>query len=157
MPSCAGRSRPGSDDRTKRVDSADGRALRRDPRCRHAAAPGLRGPPRGDDRPSAQPGELRLARRPGDSGLRRTPAAITSTLPAEQGGSIFQRIFSGSAGSIRMHPRSPDVYQDLLQEGSSPARHIRRRRLRAAMADRVPENALLSHDLFRASSPEPGS
>ena len=74
---------------------------------------------------------------------------ITPTLPAEHEGSIFQRIFSGSAGIDPYASAVSDVYQDLFQEGSFTGKGIYDvDAFGAAMADRVPENALLSHDLF---------
>ena len=74
---------------------------------------------------------------------------ITSTLPAEHGASIFQRIFSGSAGIDPYASAVSDVYQDLFREGSFTGKGIYDLdAFGAAMADRVPENALLSHDLF---------
>ncbi|MDI1290036.1 MAG: glycosyl transferase, partial [bacterium] len=74
---------------------------------------------------------------------------ITPTLPAEQGGSIFQRIFSGSAGVDPYASAVSDVYQDLFQRGSYTGKGIYDLdAFGAAMADRVPDNALLSHDLF---------
>ncbi len=74
---------------------------------------------------------------------------ITSTLPAEHGASIFQRTFSGPAGIDLYASAVSDVYQDLFQEGSFTGKGIYDLdAFRAAMADRVPENVLLSHDLF---------
>ena len=74
---------------------------------------------------------------------------ITSTLPAEHEGSAFQRIFSGSAGIDPYASAVSDVYQDLFGEGSFTGKGIYDLdAFAAAMADRVPENALLSHDLF---------
>jgi cyclic beta-1,2-glucan synthetase len=74
---------------------------------------------------------------------------ITSTLPAEHGGSTFQRIYSGSAGIDPYASAVSDVYQDMFQEGSFTGKGIYDLdAFDAAMADRVPENALLSHDLF---------
>jgi cyclic beta-1,2-glucan synthetase len=74
---------------------------------------------------------------------------ITSTLPAEHEGSAFQRIFSGSAGIDPYASAVSDVYQDLFGEGSFTGKGIYDLdAFSAAMADRVPENALLSHDLF---------
>jgi cyclic beta-1,2-glucan synthetase len=74
---------------------------------------------------------------------------ITPTLPAEQGGSIYQRIFSGSAGIDPYASAVSDVYQDLFEEGSYTGKGIYDLdAFRTAMADRVPDNALLSHDLF---------
>ncbi len=74
---------------------------------------------------------------------------ITSTLPAEHEGSIFQRTYSGSAGIDPYASATSDVYQDLFREGSFTGKGIYDLdAFGAAMADRVPENALLSHDLF---------
>ena len=74
---------------------------------------------------------------------------ITPTLPAEHGGSIFQRIYSGSAGIDPYSAAVSDVYQDLFQEGSFTGKGIYDLdAFNAAMANRVPENRLLSHDLF---------
>jgi cyclic beta-1,2-glucan synthetase len=74
---------------------------------------------------------------------------ITATLPAEHEGSIFQRIFSGSAGIDPYSFAVSDVYQDLFREGSFTGKGIYDLdAFSAAMADRVPENTLLSHDLF---------
>ena len=74
---------------------------------------------------------------------------ITSTLPAERDASTFQRIFSGSAGIDPYAFAVSDVYQDLFREGSFTGKGIYDLdAFGASMADRVPENALLSHDLF---------
>ncbi|MDO8363939.1 MAG: glucoamylase family protein [Actinomycetota bacterium] len=74
---------------------------------------------------------------------------ITPTLAAEHGGSVFQRIFSGSAGIDPYASAVSDVYQDLFQEGSYTGKGIYDLdAFGTAMADRVPDNALLSHDLF---------
>ena len=74
---------------------------------------------------------------------------ITSTLPAEHGGSLFQRLYSGSAGIDPYASAVSDVYQDLIQEGSFTGKGIYDLDMfSAAMADRVAENVLLSHDLF---------
>jgi len=74
---------------------------------------------------------------------------ITSTLPAEHEASIFQRSSSASAGIDPYASAVSDVYQDLFREGSFTGKGIYDLdAFAAAMADRVPENALLSHDLF---------
>ncbi|HEX2784917.1 MAG TPA: glucoamylase family protein [Ilumatobacteraceae bacterium] len=74
---------------------------------------------------------------------------ITPTLPSDHGGSIFQRTFSGSAGIDPYASAVSDVYQDLFHEGSFTGKGIYDiDAFEAAIADRVPENALLSHDLF---------
>ncbi len=74
---------------------------------------------------------------------------ITSTLPAEHEASIFQGIYSGSAGIDPYASAVSDVYQDLFREGSFTGKGIYDiDAFSAAMAGRVQENTLLSHDLF---------
>ncbi|MEO8470010.1 MAG: glucoamylase family protein, partial [Chloroflexota bacterium] len=74
---------------------------------------------------------------------------ITPMLPAEHEASLFQRIFSGSAGIDPYASAVSDVYQDLFREGSFTGKGIYDlAAFDAAMADRIPENSLLSHDLF---------
>ena len=74
---------------------------------------------------------------------------ITSTLPAEHEASIFQQSFAGSAGIDPYSSATSDVYQDLFREGSFTGKGIYDlEAFSRAMAGRVPENALLSHDLF---------
>jgi cyclic beta-1,2-glucan synthetase len=74
---------------------------------------------------------------------------ITAMLPAEHEASIFQRIFSGSAGIDPYASAVSDVYQDLFREGSFTGKGIYDLdAFSAAMAGRVPDNTLLSHDLF---------
>ncbi|MGZ8513671.1 MAG: GH36-type glycosyl hydrolase domain-containing protein [Candidatus Limnocylindrales bacterium] len=74
---------------------------------------------------------------------------ITSTLPAEHEATIFQGAYSGAAGIDPYASAVSDVYQDLFGEGSYTGKGIYDlEAFEAAMADRVPENALLSHDLF---------
>ena len=110
---------------------------------------GAVGAPRGNDRPSAQPADLRSAAGRVTQGYGVLQPRITSTLPAEHEASIFQRIFSGSAGIDPYASAVSDVYQDLFREGSFTGKGIYDLdAFDAAMADRVPENALLSHDLF---------
>ncbi|MEO7397944.1 MAG: glycosyl transferase, partial [Ilumatobacteraceae bacterium] len=74
---------------------------------------------------------------------------ITPTLPTDRDGSIFQRVFGGSAGIDPYSSAVSDVYQDLFQEGSFTGKGIYDvDAFEAAMGDRVAENTLLSHDLF---------
>ena len=74
---------------------------------------------------------------------------ITSTLPSEHDATIFQRLYSGSAGIDPYASATSDVYQDLFREGSFTGKGIYDlAAFSSAMAERVPENALLSHDLF---------
>ncbi len=74
---------------------------------------------------------------------------ITPTLPTEHEASLFQRIFSGAAGIDPYASAVSDVYQDLFREGSFTGKGIYDvDAFDAALAGRVPENTLLSHDLF---------
>ena len=74
---------------------------------------------------------------------------ITATLPAERDASIYQRIYSGAAGIDPYASAVSDVYQDLFGEGSYTGKGIYDlRAFDQAMTDVVPENAMLSHDLF---------
>jgi cyclic beta-1,2-glucan glucanotransferase len=74
---------------------------------------------------------------------------ITSTLPAEHEASLYQRIFSGGAGIDPYASAVSDVYQDLYGEGSFTGKGIYDiDAFSAALADRVPDNTMLSHDLF---------
>ena len=74
---------------------------------------------------------------------------ITPTLPVGRSESLFQRIFSGPAGADPYALAISDVYQDLFGEGSYTGKGIYDvDTFQAALADRVPENTLLSHDLF---------
>jgi cyclic beta-1,2-glucan synthetase len=77
---------------------------------------------------------------------------ITATLPTEHDASLFQRIFSGSAGIDPYASAVSDVYQDLFGEGSYTGKGIYDvDAFEQALAGRVPENALLSHDLFEGT------
>src|ERR1051325_854850 len=74
---------------------------------------------------------------------------VTPTLPTAREGSLFQRIFSGPGGIDPYASAVSDVYQDLFGEGSYIGKGIYDvDAFEAALAGRVPENALLSHDLF---------
>jgi cyclic beta-1,2-glucan synthetase len=74
---------------------------------------------------------------------------VTPTFPADRDGSLFQKIFSGPCGIDPYASASSDVYQDLFGEGSYIGKGIYDIDVfEAALAGRVPENALLSHDLF---------
>jgi cyclic beta-1,2-glucan synthetase len=74
---------------------------------------------------------------------------VTSSLPMSHDGSLFQRIFSRSSGLDPYASAVSDVYQDLFGEGSYAGKGIYDvDAFEVALNDRVPENALLSHDLF---------
>lgn len=77
---------------------------------------------------------------------------VTPTLPTDRDGSLFQRIFSGSAGIDPYASATSDVYQDLLAEGSYTGKGIYDvDAFEAALTGRVPDNTLLSHDLFEGT------
>ncbi len=74
---------------------------------------------------------------------------ITATLPTGKEQSLFQKIFSATGGLDPYTAAVSDVYQDLFGEGSYAGKGIYDVDLfEAALAERVPENTLLSHDLF---------
>jgi cyclic beta-1,2-glucan synthetase len=74
---------------------------------------------------------------------------ITPTLPAGRTESLFQRIFSGPAGTDPYALAISDVYQDLFGEGSYTGKGVYQvDAFEAALAGRVPDSTLLSHDLF---------
>jgi cyclic beta-1,2-glucan synthetase len=74
---------------------------------------------------------------------------VTPTIPPERGRTLFQRIFAGPAGIDPYAAATSDVYQDLLGEGSYTGKGIYDvAAFTAALKGRVPENSLLSHDLF---------
>ena len=74
---------------------------------------------------------------------------ITPTIPPDRDRSLFQRIFAGPAGIDPYATATSDVYQDLFGEGSYTGKGIYDvAAFTAALKHRVPENSLLSHDLF---------
>jgi cyclic beta-1,2-glucan synthetase len=74
---------------------------------------------------------------------------ITPLLPIDHPGSLSQRVFSGPGGIDPYSSAVSDVYQDLFQEGSYTGKGIYDiDAFEAALAGKVPANALLSHDLF---------
>jgi cyclic beta-1,2-glucan synthetase len=74
---------------------------------------------------------------------------VTPSLPVGREGSLFQRIFSSMAGIDPYDTTVSDVYQDLFGEGSYAGKGIYDiDAFEAALATRVPDGTLLSHDLF---------
>jgi cyclic beta-1,2-glucan synthetase len=74
---------------------------------------------------------------------------VTPSLPVDREGSLFQRVFSNTRGMDPYACAVSDVYQDLFGEGSYCGKGIYDVDLfEAALAGRIPENALLSHDLL---------
>jgi cyclic beta-1,2-glucan synthetase len=77
---------------------------------------------------------------------------VTPSLPTGREGSIFQRVFSSASGIDPYAFAVSDVYQDLLGEGSYSGKGIYDVDVfEAALRGRVPDNALLSHDLFEGT------
>jgi cyclic beta-1,2-glucan synthetase len=65
--------------------------------------------------------------------------------------SLFARIFSGNTGIDPYTTAVSDVYQDLFAEGSYTGKGLYDvDAFELALDDRVPENSLLSHDLFES-------
>ena len=74
---------------------------------------------------------------------------VTPSLPVGQEGSLFLRVFSSASGIDPYAAAVSDVYQDLFGEGSYAGKGIYDvDAFEAALAGRVPESTLLSHDLF---------
>lgn len=74
---------------------------------------------------------------------------VTPSLPVGREGSLFQRVFSSMNGIDPYASAISDVYQDLFGEGSYAGKGIYDVDVfEAALADRVPDSTLLSHDLF---------
>ncbi|HSD73137.1 MAG TPA: protein ndvB, partial [Steroidobacteraceae bacterium] len=74
---------------------------------------------------------------------------VTASLPVGREASLFQRIVSSAPGIDPYASAVSDVYQDLFAEGSYAGKGIYDvDAFEAALAGRVPEGTLLSHDLF---------
>ena len=68
---------------------------------------------------------------------------------ASAAGSLFARIYAGHTGVDPYTTAVSDIYQDLFGEGIFTGKGLYDvDAFTAALEDRVPENALLSHDLF---------
>ncbi len=95
------------------------------------------------NRPRFDPGRRRVI-----EGYAVLQPRVAPPLPGREG-SFFQRLSSGPAGIDPYAAAVSDVYQDLWGEGSYTGKGIYDvDAFEAALAGRVPENALLSHDLF---------
>jgi cyclic beta-1,2-glucan synthetase len=74
---------------------------------------------------------------------------VTPSLSIGREGSLFQRVFSGPGGMDPYAAAVSDVYQDLFGEGSYTGKGIYDvDAFEAALSGRMPENAVLSHDLL---------
>ncbi|MGN8119528.1 GH36-type glycosyl hydrolase domain-containing protein [Labrys sp. 22185] len=83
------------------------------------------------------------------SGYAILQPRVTPALPLDHEGSIYQRVSSGPAGIDPYAAAISDVYQDLFGEGSYTGKGIYDvDAFETALAGRVPDSTLLSHDLF---------
>lgn len=74
---------------------------------------------------------------------------VTPLMPSNGNGSWYQYIFSSPGGIDPYVSSSSDVYQDLYDEGSYTGKGIYDvDAFESALKSRVPDNRLLSHDLF---------
>ncbi len=77
---------------------------------------------------------------------------VTPSLPVGREGSLYQRVFSAPGGMDPYAAAVSDVYQDLFGEGSYTGKGIYDvDTFEAALAGRIPDNTLLSHDLFEGT------
>ena len=74
---------------------------------------------------------------------------VTPSLPVGHFGSLFQRVYSSTRGIDPYVFAVSDVYQDLFDEGSFAGKGIYDvDAFEIALAGKIPENTMLSHDLF---------
>jgi cyclic beta-1,2-glucan synthetase len=77
---------------------------------------------------------------------------VTASLPTAEEETIFQWAFSSPGGMDPYAGAVSDVYQDLFGEGTYTGKGIYDvDAFETALAGRIPDNALLSHDLFEGS------
>jgi cyclic beta-1,2-glucan synthetase len=77
---------------------------------------------------------------------------VSASLPTGQDGSLYQRLFSSPGGIEPYAAATSDIYQDLFGEGTFTGKGIYDvDAFEAALDGRVPENTLLSHDLFEGT------
>ena len=77
---------------------------------------------------------------------------VSPSLPTGQDGSIYQRLFSSPGGIEPYAAATSDIYQDLFGEGTFTGKGIYDvDAFETALQGRVPENTLLSHDLFEGT------
>lgn len=77
---------------------------------------------------------------------------VTPSLPPQEETSFFQKLYSTQPGLDPYAFTISDVYQDVFQEGSFAGKGIYDiDALLAALAGRIPENSVLSHDLLEGN------
>lgn len=96
------------------------------------------------NRPTLDPNSCRVI-----DGYAVLQPRVTPSLPTGLEGSVFQRVFSSTSGMDPYACAVSDVYQDLFGEGSYCGKGIYDVDFfEAALAGRIPDNTLLSHDLL---------
>ena len=131
------------------ITSAAQYSLRCHARCRHEVATRYRPQADRQDGTSAQPATFQLLAGRVVEGYAVLQPRVTPSLPVGRQGSVFQRIFSSVGGIDPYASAVSDVYQDLFGEGSYTGKGIYDiDAFEAALAGRVPDSTLLSHDLF---------
>ncbi|MDO8984651.1 GH36-type glycosyl hydrolase domain-containing protein [Cypionkella sp.] len=99
------------------------------------------------NRPVIDPATQRVT-----SGYGILQPQVTPALPLGLDGSLYQRISSSPGGIEPYAAACSDVYQDLFSEGSFTGKGIYDvDAFMAAIDGRVPDNTMLSHDLFEGS------
>lgn len=77
---------------------------------------------------------------------------VSPSLPAGLDRSVYQRLFSSPGGIEPYAAAASDIYQDLFGEGTFTGKGIYDvDAFEASLDGRVPENTLLSHDLFEGT------
>jgi cyclic beta-1,2-glucan synthetase len=77
---------------------------------------------------------------------------VTPTLPTNKEATVFQRLSTGPSGIDPYASAISDVYQDLFGEGSFTGKGIYDvDAFEISLKGRIPENSLLSHDLFEGN------
>jgi len=96
------------------------------------------------NRPRLDPNSCRVV-----EGYAVLQPRVTPSLPIGRQGSLFQRVFTSPSGLDPYAFAVSDVYQDLFGEGSYSGKGIYDvDAFEAALAGRIPESVLLSHDLL---------
>ena len=125
-------------------------SLRRHARRRHAAAARHGAPADRQDGASAQPAALRCRRRQGRrKAMRCCSRGSRRHCRSAAKARCSSAVFSSMSGIDPYASAVSDVYQDLFGEGSYTGKGIYDvDAFEAALAGRVPDSTLLSHDLF---------
>ncbi|MEN3930603.1 glucoamylase family protein [Microvirga sp. W0021] len=76
---------------------------------------------------------------------------VTPSLPTQSESTLFQQVFSSPGGLDPYSSAVSDVYQDMFGEGTYTGKGIYDvDAFEASLEGRIPENTLLSHDLFES-------